>query len=308
MSASASTRTGTPGTARRSRGRGLIAALPWIGPAIFLIVAVVLFPAGYMIYNSTREISVAGVDQGPAGTANFEAVFSFAALPRVLMNTVVWTGGVVLVTVLIALFLAQFVHKQFPGRKVVRIAIIIPWAASLVMTSTVFYYGLDPFYGILNRALVDLGILDTTYGFTRNALSAFLVAMAVAVFVSLPFTTYVILAGRQAVPDDTVEAAHMDGAGSFTTWYRVILPQLRPALAVATLINIINVFNSLPILQVLTGSIPGYDADTTTTLMFKFIRLDRAVDVASALSVLNFALVLVIIAAYLRIVKPMREV
>ncbi|HLR93986.1 MAG TPA: hypothetical protein VK053_05650, partial [Jiangellaceae bacterium] len=82
----------------------------------------------------------------------------------------------------------------------------------------------------------------------------------------------------------------------------------RPALAVATLINIINVFNSLPILQVLTGSIPGYDADTTTTLMFKFIRLDRAVDVASALSVLNFALVLVIIAAYLRIVKPMREV
>ena len=82
---------------------------------------------------------------------------------------------------------------------------------------------------------------------------------------------------------------------------------LRPAIAVATLINIINVFNSLPILRTIAGSIPGYDADTTTTLIFKLIQTERQVDTASALSVVNFLLVVVITVIYVRIVRPMRE-
>ena len=86
-----------------------------------------------------------------------------------------------------------------------------------------------------------------------------------------------------------------------------VLPLLKPALAVATIINIINVFNSLPILRTLTGSIPGYDADTTTTLIFKFIQAERQVDTASALSVVNFLIVLAVILVYLRVVRPMRE-
>lgn len=292
----------------RSRGAQLLAALPWIGPAILLIVAVVLFPAGYMAYNSTRSISQSGVDRGPAGLENYETLFSFAPLVRILGNTVVWVVGVVLVTVLISLWLAQFVNKAFPGRKLVRMTILIPWAASVVMTTLVVYYGLDPFYGIINRALVDIGILESTYGFTRNAMPAFGVSMAIAVFVSLPFTTYTLLAGLQAIPSETLEAAAMDGASPWRAWYSVVLPQLRPALAIATLINIINVFNSLPILRTMTGSIPGYEADTTTTMIFKFIEGQQRVDVASALSIVNFLLVLIVIAVYLRIVKPMKEV
>jgi len=183
----------------------------------------------------------------------------------------------------------------------------VPWASSVVMTSVVFYYGLDPFYGIFNQMLVDIGLLEAPYGFTKNAVPAFLVSMAIAVFVSLPFTTYTLLAGLQAIPEETFEAAQVDGAGAGRTYLEITLPSLRPALAVATIINIINVFNSLPILRTITGSIPGYDADTTTTLIFKFIQADRQVDTASAMSVVNFVLVLVIILGYLRIVRPMRE-
>ena len=118
--------------------------------------------------------------------------------------------------------------------------------------------------------------------------------MGVAVFVSLPFTTYTLLAGLQTIPDDVLEAARIDGAGRFASYWLVVLPMLRPAIAVATLINIINVFNSLPILRTMTGSIPGYDADTTTTLIFKLIQTERQIDTASALSVVNFGLVVVI--------------
>lgn len=287
--------------------RPLWAALPWIGPTLLLIVGVVFFPAGYMAWTSFRDVSEFGVDRGPAGTANYHTLLGFDALPRVLLNTAFWVVGVVAVTVVVSLALAQLLNQAFPGRRLVRMAVIVPWASSVVMTSVVFYYGFDPFYGVFNRALVDLHLLDQPYGFTKNPLPAFLIAMGVAVFVSLPFTTYTILAGLQAIPQDVLEAADVDGAGPWRRYFHVVLPNLRAAVAVATIINIINVFNSLPILRTLTGSIPGYDADTTTTLIFKFIQNDRQVDTASALSVLNFLIVLLVILAYLRVVRPMRE-
>ena len=76
----------------------------------------------------------------------------------------------------------------------------------------------------------------------------------------------------------------------------------------AVLINIINVFNSLPILKVMTGSIPGYDADTIATLIFKYIQNQHKVDVASALSVVARLIVIVIVAVYVKVVKPTKEV
>lgn len=294
--------------ARRRTGRhDVVSALPWILPALVLIVAIVLFPAAYMVWTSLRDVSPSGVDRGAAGLDNYRRLMEFPAITRVLLNTVVWVVGVVLTTLLISLGLAQFLNKAFPGRRLVRLAVIVPWASSVVMTSIVFYYGLDPFYGIMNRMLVDIGLLDRGFGFTRQPVPAFLVSMGVAVFVSLPFTTYTLLAGLQSLPGELTEAAQMDGASRRRTYVSVILPNLRPAIAVATIINIINVFNSLPILRTLTGSIPGYDADTTTTLIFKYIQADRAVDVASALSVVNFVIVLLVIAVYLKVVQPMRE-
>ncbi|MDM7990802.1 sugar ABC transporter permease [Arthrobacter sp. zg-Y877] len=291
---------------RRSSDSGW-SALPWIGPVLVLVFGVVIFPAGYMIYSSTRRISQAGTNVEGVGLANFRTVFADPNLPRILLNTVVWVAVVVTLTVLLSLALANFLNKPFPGRTLVRMAVVVPWAASVVMTTTVFYYGLDRDYGVINKFLVDAGLLDASYGFTKNVATALAAAIVVGVFVSLPFTTYTLLAGMQSVPGDALEAAKMDGAGPVRTYFSVVLPQLRGALAVAVLINIINVFNNLPILRIMTGSIPGYSADTLMTYIFKVLQFDRRLDVASALSVVNFAVVLVIVAAYVKIVKPTKE-
>lgn len=290
--------------------RASLAALPWLAPAVLLILGVVLFPAGVMVYNSTRDISISGVDKGSAGFANYVEVFSFPYFWPILGRTVVWVVVVVGVTVVLSLGIAQILDKAFPGRRLVRMVVIIPWAASVVMTTMVVYYGLEPYFGIINRFLVDIGLVDTPegYGWTRNPDTAFAWAVVVAIFVSLPFTTYTILAGLATIPTETLEAAKVDGASPARSYLTVVLPQLRGALSVAVLINIINVFNSLPILKVMTGSIPGYDADTVMTMIFKYIQNQHKVDVASALSVVAFVIVLVIVAVYVRVVRPMREV
>ncbi|KQR39888.1 carbohydrate ABC transporter permease [Microbacterium sp. Leaf159] len=291
-------------------GKDLLQALPWIAPALLLIIGVVLFPAGVMFFNSTRDISLSGLDKGSVGFDNFVTVFTFAEFWPIIFRTIIWVVAVVTFTVLISLGLAQILNKAFPGRQIVRMAVIVPWAASVVMTTMVFYYSLEPYFGVFNKFLYDIGLSDDAvgYGWTKNPATAFAWSIVIAIFVSLPFTTYTILAGLQTVPADTLEAAKMDGAGPTRTYWTVVVPQLRSALAVAILINIINVFNSLPILKVMTGSIPGYGADTIMTMIFKYIELQKKVDVASALSVVAFLIVIVIVAIYVKAVKPMKEV
>lgn len=303
-------RTPTERRARQVRGKDLLQALPWIAPALLLIIGVVFFPAGVMFFNSTRDISLSGLDKGSVGFDNFATVFAFAEFWPILGRTVIWVVSVVTFTVVISLALAQILNKAFPGRQIVRMAVIVPWAASVVMTTMVFYYSLEPYFGVFNKFLYDIGLSDDAvgYGWTKNPATAFAWSIVIAIFVSLPFTTYTILAGLQSVPADAIEAAKMDGAGPARTYWSIVLPQLRSALAVAVLINIINVFNSLPILKVMTGSIPGYGADTIMTMIFKYIELQKKVDVASALSVVAFLIVIVIVAIYVKVVKPMKEV
>ncbi|WP_067568610.1 carbohydrate ABC transporter permease [Nocardia acidivorans] len=293
---------------RATRFTAGLAALPWIGPVLVLIAAIVVFPAGYMLWTSTRALSPYGQDQGAAGFANYRRLFAIPELGPILAHTVIWVVAVVGSTLLLSAALAQFLNKEFPGRTAVRMAILVPWAASVVMTTTIFYYMLDPDVGIANRFLVDIGVLDRGYGFTKQPGPAFVVAVVVGVFVSIPFTTYTILAGLQSIPAEVQEAGRVDGANSWQRYRYITLPQLRPAIAVATIINIINVFNSLPILQVLTGSIAGFSADTTTTLTFKLIRQNQQVDTAAAMSVLNFVLIVVIIAIYVKVIRPTEQV
>lgn len=284
-------------------------ALPWIGPAILLIATIVLFPAVLMAYNSTRDISRVGVDSGSLGLENYQQLLEMPVFTGVVLRTVIWVTVVVAVTMVISLALANLLNKAFPGRQLLRMIVIIPWASSVIMTTTVIYYGLEPNYGIIQRFFADIGFLSQPdFGFTKTMPWAFIVAIAIAVFVSLPFTTYTLLAGLQGVGKDVLEAARLDGASGWKTYFHVILPQLKPALAVATIINIINVYNNFPILSVITGALSGYGADTTTTLMFKILRNMGDPGLASALSVVNLFIVIAVIACYIKIVKPMKGV
>jgi ABC-type sugar transport system permease subunit len=207
---------------------------------------------------------------------------------------------VVALTIFISLFLAQLLNVEFPGRRYVRWALIVPWASSVIMTATSFRWMLDGYYGILNRILLDLGFIDEPVEWLGNPETSFPMLIAVAVFVSLPFTTFVILAGLQTVPGEIYEAARVDGSTPWKTYFGITFPLLRTSLFVATVINLINVFNQFPIIWVMTQGGPGYETDTTTTLMYKLAFKSQEVGQSAALSVLNFAVILIFVLIYLR--------
>jgi multiple sugar transport system permease protein len=283
-----------------------ISALPWIGPALFLIILVVIWPVIELIRISFTKISLAGSLQGFTGFRNYQDLIHNPDLPPVIIRTLLWVFAVVFLTVIISLPLAQLLNQKFPGRRYVRWALIVPWAASVVMTSIIWKWILNAYSGELNLTLSQLHLIKEPIDWVGNPSTSFYVLIWIAVFVSIPFTTFVLLAGLQSIPHDITEAAAVDGATHWQTYRRIKFPLLRNSLLIATIINLINVFNSFPIIWVMTRGGPGYDTDTTTTFAYKLAFIESNMGQSTALGVFNFICILIIVAFYLRITKATR--
>jgi ABC-type sugar transport system permease subunit len=289
-----------------SHNVSFLSALPWIGPALFLILLVVIWPVVILVRTSFTDISLAGSLLDFNGIANYRDLFANVDLYPVLRRTFFWVFGIVFFTIALSLPLAQLINQNFPGRKYVRWSIIFPWAASVVMTSMVWTWILDAYSGELNLTLTELGIISEPVDWLGNPSTSFLVLMWVAIFVSIPFTTFVLLAGLQSIPHDIVEAASVDGASPWQIYRKIKFPLLRNSLLIATIINLINVFNSFPIIWVMTRGGPGYDTDTTTTFAYKLAFIESNMGQSTALGVLNFTIIMIVVAFYLRATKATR--
>jgi multiple sugar transport system permease protein len=283
--------------------------LAWTGPAIVLILLVVVYPIVVMIQTSFRNITPLGIDIGSAGLSNFKQVLENPNLPGILVRTLIWVVAVVAITMLISLGLAALYNQKFPGRRYARWAIIAPWAASVMMTSLIFRWMLQPGSGVIYKVAFDLGLVshfnEQTPDWLGNTDAALACMIAVAVFVSLPFTTYVLLAGLQAIPGELYEAARVDGSSHWETYRRVTLPLLRPAFLIGTVINLMNVFNSFPIIWEMTRGGPGYETANSTVFMYDLKGL--ALGQAAAMAVINFVLVVIIVFAFLRLNRWNRQ-
>ena len=230
-------------------------------------------------------------------------------LPGILVRTVIWVATVVALTMLLSLGLSQLLNQAFPGRRYVRWAIIAPWAASVVMTALIFRWMLQPDNGVVYIFLHQLGIVHTLTvtqpAWLASPDAAMACMIAVGIFVSLPFTSYVLLAGLQSIPGELYEAARVDGASPWYAYRHITLPLLRPAFAVGAVINLMNVFNSFPIIWEMTRGGPGYETATSTVFMYDL--KGTFVGQAAAMSIVNFTLVVIIVLVFLRVNRWNRQ-
>ena len=305
---------GAPDTRARGRRRSLgtagpLEALLWLGPALALILGVVVYPVVALVSSSFGEFSITGLRKGDAGVANYAKFVTSEDLPQVVWNTAVWVGAVVLITLVLSLGLAQFLSKEFIGRRVVRWAVIVPWAAALVITSQLFRLMFDYYHGIVNQLLLGLGVIQAPIDWLGDPHFTMPSMVIVGVFVSIPFTAYLFLAGLNGIPADVYEAASIDGARAWQVYAGITLPLLRPAILIAIVLNMIYVFNSFPIIWILNGSNPGYGNDTLITYMYKlaFRSADHDVGLSAAAGVFNVLLIMIAVAVYLRFVNWREE-
>lgn len=264
----------------------------WILPSLILMVVVTFIPIAELFITSVSEISLAGVRKGFNGIANYRTIFADPTFYMVLKNTLIWTIVVVGVSTVMSMGIALLLNQRFPGRRIVRAALIIPWSVSLIITAAIWKWILDYNYGTLNYLLTKLHVVDEGIYWLADPALSFPAMMGVGIFVTLPFTSFVILSGLQSISYDMYEAASVDGANARKRFFHITLPLLRQPLTISLVLNTIYVFNSFPIIWTMTQGDPVNKTDTVITYLYKLAFKSNSMGEAAAVSVISFLILL----------------
>ncbi|MBR5293041.1 MAG: sugar ABC transporter permease [Clostridia bacterium] len=271
----------------------------WILPSIILMCIFIVIPIFYVFKMSLSDISKAGVIKGFAGLDNFIAVFKSPVFGIVLKNTVIWTVLVVLLSTILGFILALLLNNNFKGRKIARAIVVFPWATTLVVQATVWKFIINTDYGALNTLLMKLGVIQSAVNWTPTPEAFFAWEIACGIFVTIPFVCFTVLSGLQSIDSSFYEAATVDGANYWQKLFNITIPLVKPSLTVSTVLNIIYVFNSFPIVWTITKGDPANRTDTIVTYLYKLAFYNGKQDVAAAVSVVGFAILLVCASLYM---------
>ena len=179
------------------------------------------------------------------------------AFKTVMLNTLWWVLSVVGLSTLLGFIIAMVLNQKFHGRKIARAILVFPWATSLVIQASVWNYIIKYEYGSLNSVLLNLGIIQRAVNWRSSYQIEFIWECGVGIFVTVPFVAFCVLSGLQSIDESLYEAATMDGAGFWGKLWQITLPMVRPSLTVSTVLNIIYVFNSFPIVYTMTKGAPA---------------------------------------------------
>ena len=271
----------------------------WILPSVLLMAVFILVPIVFVFRMALSDVSKAGLIKGFAGLENFRKVTSSSVFAMVLKNTLVWTVAVVGISTLLGFILAILLNNEFKGRKLARAVVVFPWATTLIVQASIWKFIIDTDYGTLNTLLMRLGIIDHAINWTPTAGAYFAWEIACGIFVTIPFVTFTVLSGLQSIDASYYEAAAVDGASYWQKMFRITIPLVRPNLTISTILNIIYVFNSFPIIWTITKGDPANRTDTLVTYLYKLAFYNGKQGQAAAVSVIGFLILLLCASLYM---------
>ena len=271
----------------------------WIMPSIILMAIFIVVPIGFVFRMAFSQVTRTGKLKGFNGVENFEKVLGSSAFKTVLTNTIIWTILVVVLSTVLGFILALLLNNNFKGRKIARAIIVFPWATTLVIQASVWKFIIDTDYGALNTLLKSLGIIQNNINWTPTPEAFFAWEIACGIFVTIPFVCFTALSGLQSIDESYYEAATVYGANYWQKLFNITLPLVKPSLTVATVLNIIYVFNSFPIVWTITKGDPANKTDTLVTYLYKLAFYNNKQGEAAAVSVIGFCILLVCATAYM---------
>jgi multiple sugar transport system permease protein len=242
-----------------------------LAPAILTLAIVVLYPVLAGIDISFRKVDIysPGVSRGPLTLANYFRLFEttgFWLAVRVSITYVVISIGF---SLLIGFGTALLLNQRFRGRTVARMLAVMPWAVPPVVAVNIWWWILDPSFGLLNWTLLQLGVIAQPVNWIAQPGPAMAAVSMVTIWKGYPFFAVMLLAGLQAIPQDLYDAVAVDGAGRLGTFRHITLPALRGVLSLATLLSVLWVFREFTIIWVLTGGGPIRATETLAIMTYR---------------------------------------
>jgi multiple sugar transport system permease protein len=247
----------------------------WLGrfmlaPAVIYIVALVGFPFLLAIFYSVSDVTVGSRGLHFVGMDNFRHILDSSTFWRSLRNTLVFTLVSQLLVVVLGTILAMALYKEFRGKWLVRLLILLPWVAPISLGSIGWLWIFDPVYSVINWTGRALGIFGPTtwpiwLGQPNLAMAS---VIMVDVWRLLPLVTVIVLAGLSSIPQDIHDAAAVDGIGFWRRLFQITLPLIAPITMVALLFGIVFTITDMIIIYVLTRGGPYDTTQVVSTLAF----------------------------------------
>src|ERR1044071_5911380 len=276
-----------------------------IAPAILYVLLLVGLPFLLSVYYSVSAYTLYDPSWSFVGLDNFEQIIENPAFPQTLGNTFLFTFGSQLLGLIMGKFGALLLLHPFPGRKIVRALIILPWAVPIALATVAWEGMFDSLYSVINWPLIALGLLSRANA--PNWLGTPDLAMICVITVNawrfFPFAIVIFLAGITAVPQDVLDAATVDGAGFWRRNYQIIVPIIAPIVVVGLIFGTVFTFTDLSIVYLLTM---GGPVGATSVLGFQGFQVGiLSGDVAhgAAISLFMFPVLFILVILMLRFIR-----
>lgn len=227
--------------ARREAGIGY--AL--LAPSLFGILAFLIFPILVVIWLSLQRWDLLAPPQF-VGFDNFASVLSDTAFLRSLLVTVLFVGLVIPLQTGLGLFAATLLTRGLPGSGFFRVIYVIPWISAPLALGIVWKWIFAPTDGALNE------VLGVNVEWLSNPDLALPAVAAVSIWSQVGYVTLFFMAGLVAIPDQTIDAARIDGANSWQIFWRIKLPLLRPTMFFVLVTGLIASFQAFDTIYALT--------------------------------------------------------
>jgi len=271
----------------------------FISFSVFLVAPI--FFGGYV---SLTEWGIVG-DPKWIGFDNFTRALADPWVPKIWGNTLKYGLIVVPGVTITGLLFALYVNQQRPGHTFVRTAFYAPHVVSVTVIGLVWVWMLDTQFGLVNQYLGGFGVPNIPW-LTNPSWVLYGVGLA-AIWWEAGFCMVVLLAGLQDIPRELREAAAVDGANGWTTFWRIVLPLLRPALSLVITIEVIATLRVFSLIYVMTNGGPAGASASVISYVYETGFSKYQLGYAAALSTMLFATILVVTVMELKLVRENHE-
>ena len=290
----------------------VISAWVFLAPMLAVLAVVAVYPLGKTIYFGFTDASIDFPGQAQwvgfrnyleyldygGGEGEYYGLLADPDWWRAVWNTLRFTFFSVLFETIFGMVIALVLNTQFPGRSLVRAAVLIPWAIPTIVSAKMWAWMMHDQFGILNDMLMKLHIIAEPVAWTADPDTAMLAVLIVDIWKTTPFMALLILAGLQMVPKDMYEAAKLDGIHPVRVFRKVTLPLIMPAVLVAIVFRALDALRVFDIVYVLTPN----NANTATMSVFareNLFDFDRFA-YGSAASTLLFLIIALLTIGFIR--------
>jgi multiple sugar transport system permease protein len=259
-------------------------------PGLIVIAAVTVFPVVYSIVLSFANVSIGydGFSVDSFTVSNYGALFQSSAWYQAVLFTTIYTVITVLVELVLGMLAALIIERLGVTRAWMLALMLIPWSMITIVSAQLWRYIYDSTYGIATWFFGLFGDQPVLLGEPVSAAAGLMVA---DIWKTTPFVAIILLAGLVMIPEEHYEAAELDGANAWQTFWRIVMPQLMPTFTIAVLFRVLQAFGVFDLPFVLTQGGPGTSTQTLALMGYRTLFQDLNIGPGAAIATSTAAIV-----------------